>query len=59
MSIWRRSTKCAINACVEVAELSNGVYVRDSKELEGSSSMLKFEQAAWREFVVALKNNQL
>ncbi len=54
--IWRKSTRCASAACVEVAEdgSGGGVHVRDSK-LGDDSPVVTFEQADWRAFVTDLR----
>ncbi len=54
---WRKSTKCASAACVEVAERPNSMFVRDSKSpLE---SVLAFTRADWNTFVTGIKEDTL
>jgi hypothetical protein len=54
---WRRSTRCSNGACVQVAETSGAVLVRDSKL--DQSPILRFDTAAWGEFLVAVKTGVL
>lgn len=56
-AVWRRSKKCASSACVEVAETSDTMLVRDSKLSD--SPILTFANKAWNSFVTALKNNKI
>lgn len=48
-----KSSKCASNACVEVASLEEGVFVRDSKLEDGP--VLSFTWAEWAAFVEGVK----
>jgi len=49
--VWRRSTRCSTNECVEVAELpGGGVAVRDSKQ-PSSGPVLKFSAQEWQAFI--------
>ncbi|SCL39414.1 protein of unknown function [Micromonospora pallida] len=52
---WRKSTRSDGNggACVEVADLRDGVAVRDSKDQSGPT--LAFTSQGWRSFVNSLK----
>lgn len=51
---WRKSTRSATNgACVEIAELTGAVAVRDSKDPDGPR--LRFDLAAWRAFVAGVQ----
>jgi hypothetical protein len=56
-AVWRKSTCSDGNggACVEVADLHNGVAVRDSKDKTGPT--LAFDAQGWRTFVDSLKHN--
>jgi hypothetical protein len=55
---WYKSSRSAGNgACVEVATLSSGVAVRDSKDPDGP--MLQFDRAAWTAFVAAVKTGEI
>ncbi|GGM35038.1 DUF397 domain-containing protein [Micromonospora sonchi] len=51
---WRKSSRSAEGACVEVADNIGGVVgVRDSKDAAGPA--LLFDAAQWRSFVTAVK----
>lgn len=50
---WQRSTRCEHANCVEVS-LGGEVLMRNSARPEEPS--LKFEPAAWRDFVAAIKS---
>ena len=49
---WRRSTRCSTGACVEVAEGSDAVLVRDSKLPDGGN--LRISHVAWTAFIAAI-----
>ena len=52
--IWRTSTYTGGNGnCVEVADATLAVLVRDTKDRDGGT--LAFSAAAWREFADGLK----
>jgi hypothetical protein len=51
--VWRRSTRCSSNACVEVAMSEQAVFVRSSVHPEALN--LSFSRECWREFVAALR----
>jgi hypothetical protein len=51
---WRKTTRSGPNGnCVEVAEFSNAIAVRDSKNPTGPALM--FSPAKWRAFVDGTK----
>ncbi|KIR64302.1 MULTISPECIES: DUF397 domain-containing protein [Micromonospora] len=56
-AVWRKSTRSDSNggACVEVADLRDGVAVRDSKDRFGPT--LAFDARGWRTFIDSLKSN--
>ena len=52
---WRKSTRSSASGdCVEVAELFDGVAVRDSKDRSGP--VLLFARRHWASFVAASRN---
>jgi Domain of unknown function (DUF397) len=51
--IWRRSSACADNTCVEVADGGNWVYLRDSKEIGGA--VLRFTRSEWSAFQAGMR----
>jgi hypothetical protein len=53
---WRRSTHCDTNSCVEVAIADEGVFIRNSRESEGS--VLTFTRAEWDAFVAGIKDGE-
>jgi hypothetical protein len=54
--LWRKSTFCASDACVEVAEHGGRIWVRDTKDTTQPS--LGFDRAAWAQFVAEVKNGR-
>lgn len=57
---WRKSSRSSdpdFPACVEVAQVSAGVAVRDSKEWRNGAGggVLSFSQAEWERFTSALR----
>lgn len=58
--MWRKSSACGTNACVEVATTSYGettrVAVRDSKNPHHPA--LLFTHAEWQAFVAGVKNGE-
>jgi uncharacterized protein DUF397 len=51
---WRRSTFCAEQTCVEVAEDGDRILMRDAKNT--SQPSLGFDRAAWTQFVNDVKS---
>ena len=45
---WRKSSRCASNACVEVARVDGQYLVRDSKNPQAAA--LSFTEAEWVAF---------
>ena len=54
--MWRRSSRCDSNACVEVAHASGEVLLRDSKDPDGPR--LSFAAAQWSAFLDGVKDGQ-
>ena len=52
--VWRRSTRCDSNACVQMAESAAGVHVRDSKSPDGPT--LNASRDQWAAFLGLIKN---
>ncbi|MCW6006128.1 DUF397 domain-containing protein [Micromonospora sp. CPCC 205371] len=55
--LWRQSSYCESNACVEVALAQPLVAVRDGKDRTGP--VLTFEVEQWRAFVAAIRDHEL
>lgn len=57
--VWRKSMRSLQpnNECVEVADVPDGVLVRDSKDPAGP--VLEFDAASWTSFVRALRDGCL
>jgi hypothetical protein len=51
--MWRRSTRCAGNGCVEVALSSGEIAVRDSKRPDGP--ILTYTRSEWDQFIGSVK----
>ncbi|GAA2618722.1 DUF397 domain-containing protein [Paractinoplanes durhamensis] len=49
---WRKSSRCASNACVEVAKVDGGVMVRDSKNPD--QAPMRFTPEEWSAFVAGV-----
>jgi hypothetical protein len=54
---WRRSSRCASTACIEVALDAAIVSVRDSEHPAGAR--LAFPAPAWNAFLVELRQGRL
>jgi hypothetical protein len=55
-AVWRRSSHCADNTCVEVASLDGHVLVRDSKDRSGP--VLEFSGREWAAFVRGVRDGE-
>jgi hypothetical protein len=54
---WRKSSRCKLDYCVEVADLpGGGAAVRDSKNPFGP--VLRFTPAEWKAFLAGVRNNE-
>lgn len=53
---WTRSTYCGSSACVEVANDTDCVYVRDSKDPDGPA--LAFTHDEWAAFLAGVRNDE-
>lgn len=54
--VWRKSSRCDHNACVEVARMVTVVAVRDNTQPERH---LTFDRASWNGLLRALRTGQL
>lgn len=52
-SMWRRSSRCSTQSCVEVEHLGDTVRVRDSKLAD--SPVLTYSQPEWADFLAGVK----
>ena len=56
-AVWRKSTRTnSMSACVEVASLSGGIAVRDSKDPAGPA--LRFTTAEWSAFTTGIRTGE-
>jgi hypothetical protein len=53
---WRRASRCAANACVEVAIAGDTILIRDTKRQDGT--VLAYSREEWRVFVDGVKNGE-
>lgn len=53
--VWRKSSRCESQQCVEVALLDSGIAIRDSKDPQ---PRLVFDSSAWRAFIVTLRTGE-
>ncbi|GGO83562.1 DUF397 domain-containing protein [Nonomuraea cavernae] len=52
--IWKKSSRCDLNNCVEVALLPDGsIGLRDSKNIDGGT--LTFSPEGWTKFIGPIK----
>lgn len=51
---WRRSSRCAVDSCVEVSLAVDRVALRDSKDRNGP--VLEFDRSEWAEFLAGAHN---
>jgi len=54
---WRRSSRCANQACIEIALTTTIVSVRDSDDPAGTR--LDFPAPAWRAFLDGIRDGRL
>lgn len=54
--MWRHSSFCNDGACVEVADGSAAVHMRDSKDPTGV--LLSFSRAGWAGFIAETKDGK-
>lgn len=55
-AVWRRSSRCDSGTCVEVADLDNGIGMRDAKRPDGS--ILTFSRSSWAAFVAGVRKGE-
>ena len=53
---WQKSSYCGTNACVEVAQTSDAVLVRDSKNPD--IAPLSFTRDEWTAFVLGVQGGE-
>lgn len=53
--VWRKSSRCESQQCVEVALLEGGIAIRDSKD---PRPRLVFDSSAWYAFIVTLRTDR-
>jgi hypothetical protein len=53
---WRSPLHCGAATCAQVAVARDAVYIRDSKDPEGTP--LRFTHAEWRAFVASVRDGQ-
>lgn len=52
--VWRRASSCEGGACVEIAIPGHVVFVRSSKDSDGTHVTLSRDE--WKQFVAAIKD---
>lgn len=56
-TVFRRSSYCAVGACVEVARASDGGFlIRDAKDSAGTT--LTFTPDEWSAFIAGVRNGE-
>lgn len=53
---WRRSSRCADGACVEIADLGDRVLMRDAKNT--SQPFLDFDRPVFAQFIADIENGR-
>ena len=53
---WRKSSRCDGSNCVEVAQLGNGVAVRDNARPE---NQLVFDRGSWHALMQDLRSGRI
>lgn len=53
---WRKSSRCDANNCVEVAQLDNGVAVRDTARPE---THILFDPGSWRALMQDIRSGRI
>ena len=56
VAVWRKSSRCDSNHCVEVAVRDNGVAVRDTTRPD---THLSFDNRSWHGLVQAIRGGEL
>jgi hypothetical protein len=56
LPVWRKSTRSGQGNCVEVAQLVQGVLVRDSKDPAGPA--LSFTHPEWEAFLSGVRSGE-
>lgn len=54
---WRKSSRSVSGECVEVGSHGQSVFVRDSKDQQGST--LTFSGSAWHRFMLEMKRGEM
>jgi hypothetical protein len=54
--VWRKATSSEAGSCVEVAHSEKAVFVRDSKNPEGT--VLQITRSRWSEFLQTIQDGK-
>jgi hypothetical protein len=54
--VWRKSTFCSSDSCVEVAQDGDRILMRDGKDTSRPS--LSFDRATWAQFVTEVQKGR-